>query len=952
MLASFELLFSQLPELLRQVGEQHWQKLVATSEELAEKLSQGQLFKAKYCFALSDFVATSCIYKREVFERLFLSDKAPLDHQEMVERVEAFSQIPDEKGYIQAIRVLRKMAMASIAVSDLTKQQSIEQSYTLVSKLCDLLVLNAYQRAYGEVAKVFGKPVADNSEAMPLTILGMGKLGGGELNFSSDIDLIFCYPHSGQTQGGRRVVDNQQFFVKVAQKLIQYLNQNTADGFVFRVDMRLRPFGDSGPLVLSYAAMEDYYQEQGRDWERYAMLKARIIGEQDNPYAQELQTLLRPFVYRRYIDFSVIESLRKMKLLISQEARRKDTGVNIKLGSGGIREVEFVAQALQMIRGGREKQLQVRPLLLALERLTQLKALEQSAYEQLKQSYLELRRCEHYLQQFNDQQTQWLANDELNQLRLVHLFDKNNWNECLGYIEQVMGTVHQQFKLIIADAAEEKTEILSPFEVFWQMPKLSTGAQILAYMNEQQQQEVVERLNLFKADCQKRSIGSRGRIVLDTLIPQLLGEMLLSKEPMLTIERVLNVVAKIASRTAYLELLNENAGALKQLVKLCSQSCWIAEQLSFQPVLLDELIDPRVLYSPIEPHLYYQELESQMIRVPEDDMEQQLETLRHFKLAKQLHIAAADISRVLKVREVSTHLTALAEACMECVINIAWKQMVERYGNPYGRDLQNKGFAVIGYGKLGGTELGYDSDLDVVFVHDCDTVKPTDGAKQIDSRQFYLKLAQRIIHIFTSRTVSGILYDIDCRIRPQGNSGLLACHINTYQAYLIDEAWTWEHQALVRARMVYGNEAFRQSFSDIRQAILQSDRDQQKLKSEVVDMRVKMRDNLAKSAGLMFDLKQGLGGIADIEFITQYLVLAHSKTYPELTSSCVNLRLFELFAKVGIIDKQQAEILSHSYRQLRKIGHRLTLQKQDKLTDNEYAKQLSEDIQAIWQQVF
>lgn len=948
---SFAATFQQLPESLAHSGNKHWQNLSEKYPEQVAALPQALTLRAKYCFALSDFVAESCCYNAAVFERVVLTDEV-LTLDEVDSRAAALDDIFDDNQYMRELRGLRKLVMAQIAVTDLLKLQSIEQSYALVSQLCDKLILNACNRAYREVSKVFGKPIADNGEPMPLTILGMGKLGGNELNFSSDIDLILCYPHSGETQGGRRSTDNQQFFVKVAQKLIHYLNHNSVDGFVFRVDMRLRPFGDSGPLVMSYSAVEDYYQEQGRDWERYAMLKARIIGEQDNAYAQELLTLLRPFVYRRYIDFSVIESLRKMKLLISQEARRKDSGVNIKLGLGGIREVEFVAQALQMIRGGREKQLQVRGLLLALSRLNELQALDDEAYEELKACYLTLRTCEHYLQQFNDKQTQWLPSDALNQLRLATLFGKSDWDECLSYIHQVMNRVHQQFKLIIDDEQEEKSESLSPFEIFWQLPDLSNAEPLLDYMEQQQKTDMVERIKQFKADCQKRSMGGRGRAVLDTLLPQLLGELLLGKEQLTTVERVLNVIGKISSRTAYLELLNENGGALKQLVKLCAQSRWIAEQLSHQPILLDELIDPRVLYNPIAPYEYRQVLESQMIRVPEDDMEQQLESLRHFKLAQQLHIAAADISRVLSVGEVSTHLTALAEACIECVVNIAWKQMALRYGEPEGRDFYNKGFAVIGYGKLGGTELGYDSDLDVVFVHDCDTLKPTNGAKQIDSRQFYLKLAQRIIHIFTSRTVSGILYDMDTRIRPQGNSGLIACHIKTYEAYLSEEAWTWEHQALVRARMVYGSEALRTQFMTVRNGILCVARDNDKLKHEVVEMRVKMRDNLAKSAGLMFDLKQGLGGIADIEFITQYLVLAYSKDFPQLAQVCANLKLFELFAGFHIITAQQAEVLGHSYRQLRKIGHRLTLQKQDKLTDNEYAHQLSEQIQQIWQQVF
>ncbi len=965
MTVSFEQQFGQLPALLRQCGNEHWQQFLDHAQNqtqdnahvLGQSVTDQQCNKAKYCFALSDFVAQACTYQSDIFEHVFVENSPEFRAlDQYAGLINALDEVEDEKDFMRQIRRLRKSLMVNIAVTDLTKCQTVAQSFTLISQLSDLLIQAAYTKAYQQVSQSFGKPLTDTGEAMPMIILGMGKLGGQELNFSSDIDLILCFPYSGQTVGGRKSIDTQLFFTKVAQKLIHYLHHNSADGFVFRVDMRLRPFGDSGPLVLSFSAMEDYYQEQGRDWERYAMLKSRVIGQAEQTHGQTLSELLRPFVYRRYIDFSVIESLRKMKQLISQEARRKEARVNIKLGFGGIREVEFVAQALQLIRGGREKQLQVRPLLLALQRLNEIKDIDDAQYHQLRDNYLTLRLCEHYLQQFNDQQTQWLPDDELNRLRLAFLFEQSNWDDCVAYITGVMDNIHGEFVHIIDEGDEDKSEQLNPFEVFWQcldspQREQSDTLGLFDWLDESQP-EFIQRLTLFKQDSQKRSMGGRGREVLDRLIPQLLNDFQKTKEQLTTLDRVLNVIGKIASRTAYLELLHENTGALKQLVKLCSQSCWIAEQLSYQPILLDELIDPRVLYNPTALHLYHTELNEHMMRVPEDDMEQQLEYLRHFKLSQQLHIAAADISRVLTVGKVSAHLTALSEAVVHRVVNIAWKQMAERYGQPQGRDFENKGFAVIAYGKMGGDELGYDSDLDVVFVHDCDTLKPTNGKKAIDSRQFYLKLSQRIIHIFNARTASGILYEIDNRLRPQGNSGLLACNIETYQAYLSEEAWTWEHQALVRTRMVYGSASLQQRFSCIREQILTKPRDLPKLKGEVVDMRGKMRDSLARNIDFLFDLKQGLGGIADIEFITQYLVLAYSSQYPQLTYRSANVDLFELFAKYEILTEKQVQTLTHAYRQLRNVYHRLTLQKQDKLTDNEYAQALSVEIQEIWKAVF
>ncbi|NQZ11780.1 MAG: bifunctional [glutamate--ammonia ligase]-adenylyl-L-tyrosine phosphorylase/[glutamate--ammonia-ligase] adenylyltransferase, partial [Algicola sp.] len=680
MTASFAQQFDRLPGLLQQCGNQHWQQFLDNAPALCQSVSVEQRMKAKYCFALSDFVAQSCTYQSDVFEHVFVEDSPAfraLDQYAAL--VNALDEVEDENDFIRQIRHLRKSLMVNIAVTDLTKRQTVVQSFTLISQLSDLLIQAAYHMAYRHVSKTFGKPQTDTGEDMPMIILGMGKLGGQELNFSSDIDLILCFPYSGQTVGGRKSIDTQLFFTKVAQKLIHYLHHNSADGFVFRVDMRLRPFGDSGPLVLSFSAMEDYYQEQGRDWERYAMLKSRVIGQAEQTHGQALSELLRPFVYRRYIDFSVIDSLRKMKQLICQEARRKEARVNIKLGFGGIREVEFIAQALQLIRGGREKKLQVRPLLLALQRLNEIKDIDDEQYHQLRESYLTLRLCEHYLQQFNDRQTQWLPDDELNRLRLAFLFEQPKWDDCLAYITGVMDSIHGEFARIIDEGDEGKSQQLNPFEVFWQCLDSPQDEQVdaegLFNWLDESQQPFIQRLSLFKQDSQKRSIGGRGREVLDRLIPQLLSDFQKTQEQLTTLDRVLNVIGKISSRTAYLELLHENTGARKQLVKLCSQSCWVAEQLSYQPILLDELIDPRVLYNPTALHLYHTELNEHMMRVPEDDMEQQLDYLRHFKLSQQLRIAAADISRVLTVGSVSAHLTALSEAVVHRVVNIAWKQM-------------------------------------------------------------------------------------------------------------------------------------------------------------------------------------------------------------------------------------------------------------------------------------
>lgn len=962
MLSNKQSLWSSLPESLQQTGEDFWLKFVEHDESLAAQANEQVIQRAKHCFALSDFVAESCIYHPAVFERVFLleTEKNIIDKLNYYrEAIAQLSELSNEKVFMSQIRQLRRALMVEIACFDLCFEQDIAQSYRLVSEYSDLLIMAAYDFAYGQIGQSFGRPQDINGEDMPMIMLGMGKLGGLELNFSSDIDLICCYSENGYTKGGRKEIEHQLFFTKVTQKMIHYLHHTSADGHVFRVDMRLRPLGDSGPLVMSFAAMENYYQEQGRDWERYAMLKSRVIGYAEHPDGKYITSMLRPFVYRRYIDFSVIDSLRQMKQLIAQEARRKGDGgqINIKLGFGGIREVEFSAQALQLIRGGREKQLQVRPLTEALALLLDAGELSNEVHQTLRDNYLILRQCEHYLQQFADKQTQVLPDHDIDQQRLAYLLVQPDFSGVQAFITQVMAQINKAFNGIIAEESEEQSEQLTEFEVFWQVigtpdASLAHSTAALAWLHQSDRQQFVNRLAQFKQDCQNRAIGGRGRAALDKLIPKLLDDMAQEQAQFATLERVLNIFAKIASRTAYFELLLENSGALDQLVKLCAKSVWIAEQLAIQPVLLDELIDPRILYNPTALDLYETELAEYMMRVPEDDFEQQLEALRHYKLSHQLRIAASDITGAIDLAQVSNHLTALATAVTSTVINIAWKQMAERFGQPPGRNFDNKGIGVIAYGKMGGLELGYDSDLDVVFVHDCQQGGQTDGDRAIDSRQFYLKLCQRIVNIFTSRTISGVLYEIDNRLRPQGNSGLLACHIETYDAYLREEAWTWEHQALVRTRMVCGDERLQQQFNQIRRNVLMLKRDQDKLRTDVVSMRKKMRDNLAKDIEAMFDLKQGLGGIADIEFITQYLVLTHAHEHGELTQECANIDLFELFAQFNIITQPQAEQLTRHYLHLRSIYHELTLQRQDKLADNEGVKQLTTEIQQIWLQVF
>ena len=909
---------------------------VSPVAEYLQSLSSAQQGQIRHLVACSPFAGRVLLQQPELIGSVLTGQvPQPLNVQSDATEAQAMSQL----------RRYRNASLLQILADDVFVRQSVAQSLHRVSRLADELINAAYHWAYAELAKQWGQPLDEHGQPMPLLILGMGKLGGGELNFSSDIDLILVYPQNGDTSGGRRSCENQQFFTKLGQKLIALLHQVTADGFVYRVDMRLRPFGDSGPLVLSFAAFEDYYQAQGRDWERYAMLKARILNPVE-PYAHELTSMLKPFVYRRYIDFSAIESLRRMKQLIEQENRRRNRIDNIKLGAGGIREVEFIVQTLQLIRGGRIPQLQQPSIFLALTALADNEILTPAQADALLQDYLILRQVEQLLQGIDDQQTQTLPSDTLARERLVLACAAQDWDQLTQRINQAMTRVHQQFKQVIAQEENAEPEQVLLGRILWDsdLPAAELADEI-NWLPAEDAVQLIDALVQFKQDCQKRSVGPRGRDLLAKLMPQLLHDIELEQAGSAVLSRVLAVFRQIVSRTAYLELLFENPKALQQLVKLCGRSGWLSTHLARFPMLLDELIDPELLYQVATVADYRDRLRLQLLRVPEDDLELLMETLRQYKQAQQLRIAAADITGILPLMKVSDHLTWLAEAVMEKVVDLAWQQMVEKYGYPAGLAAGSaKNFAVVAYGKLGGLELGYGSDLDLVFLHQCDSMADTSGDRAIDSRQFYLKLVQRILHLCTTRTASGVLYDVDTRLRPSGNAGLLTVHIETYRDYLLQDAWTWEHQALVRTRLIYGDEQIAQRFEAIRAEVLGQPRDLQQLQTEVVEMRQKLREHHGVDNA---EVKHAAGGVVDLEFISQYLVLAHAATFPALYQYSDNIRILDAAVTAKLMSAEQAALLQQAYQDLRGVSHRLTLEpaNTDNLPDVRLAMQ---QVQTNW----
>ena len=905
------------------------------------------------------------------------SDSAELYYRtEVSKRLE---QVNSEDELLSALRECRNTEMARITYADVLNKQAILTSLNQVSALADVLITAAYNWLYNDAAARYGTPVSaystelctnDNPQQSPkanpahMYILGMGKLGGRELNFSSDIDLIFAYPEKGETQGGRRNIENQQFFTKLAQKLIQSLNKITTDGQVYRVDMRLRPFGDSGPLVMHFAAMEDYYQEQGRHWERFAMVKARIINDDKSADAKALQDILQPFTFRRYLDFTTLDALRNMKKLIATEIRRRKLSNNIKLGAGGIREVEFFAQSFQLIHGGREPSLQSKSLLTTLSALTDIGIVEQDVTQQLKDSYLFLRKVEHTLQQCRDKQTQTLPDSEWEQQALIDIMGFDTYESFLDTLNNTMKTIHGHFNELIEESHEthpDEDALFSACRDAWLL-ELKNDEFINAFSQHLSSKEalgIFDTLSEFKDTQRNYRIGQRGEDTLTKLLPEILY-VLVVQHPTNSVQvlsRLLGVIEAITGRTTYLDLLLENPDVLKQLVKLCERSGWVAQEIKRFPLLLDELLTPLYLGQQntdiaTSKREYEQDLRQAMLRIEQDDVELLMDAWRQFKLCQQLRIAASDISDSLPIANVSDKLTVLAEVILENIVSAAWMQMSQRYGTPSHLEGTEKGFGVIGYGKLGGYELGYGSDLDLVFLHNAPSGISTDGKKQIEAQQFYIKLAQRIMHLLNTKTLFGQLYETDLRLRPSGNAGLLCCHVNGFEKYQNEEAWTWEHQALVRARAICGDKNVIEAFNDVRKRILTKQREPSSLAEDVCKMRLKMREHLLSKTEQKVDLKQCVGGITDIEFMTQYWVLANSHNTESMTQFTDNLRILENAVENKIIEANTAKGLQKAYLKLREQYHHLTLADSKFADQTEELDAMRENVKTHWEVLF
>lgn len=899
----------------------------------------------------SEFVQQHCDRQPEIFLTLIQSGDLFKTYDETTYR-EKLSQkvIETEADLMLVLRHFRRNEMIRLAWRDISNWEELTQTLHELSWLADACIQTALDFLYKQACEKRGTPVLSDGTPQQIVVLGMGKLGAFELNYSSDIDLIFAYAEDGVLPD-RKETSYGEFFTKLCQSLVRVLDEITVDGFVFRTDIRLRPFGDSGAIIMTFDGMEHYYQTQAREWERYAMIKARQVAG-DFKQGEYLMSMLRAFVYRRYLDYGAFEELRSLKAQITQELRRKDRIDNVKLGRGGIREIEFIGQAFQLIRGGNEKSLQIRGILDVLQRLSELGLLNSEDAQQLTQSYHFLRRVENRIQQYQDKQTHDLPTNERAKQSMAYVLGYTNWENFLLELNAVRDRVHSVFDAVFSVSKQDEIEQLS--QKIWK----GSGEENellanLAQYGFENPTESWTAINTFKNEPAIRRLSNKGMGVINRLMPQVIATLQMVSNPDETLKRLLNLFAAVAGRNVYLALLAENPPALAQLLRLASTSSWIGDYLARYPILFDELLDTRTLYEPLHKADLTAQLNHLVARMDDEDLETLMIALRQFKQVNVLRIAAADIMGVISLMVVSDYLTYLAESIVDCVVKRSWIMMVEKHGYPPECDDVQTKFAVIGFGKLGGLELSYSSDLDMVFIYDCaDGNAMTNGEKPLSCSQFYARLGQKIRHILDTKLLAGELYEVDMRLRPHGDSGALVTHIKTYEPYLLEHAWTWELQALVRSRFIAGDVTLQQSFERIRQRILSLPRDVTTLKNEVREMREKMRETLATKSAEKFDLKQSAGGIVDIEFMVQFGVLAHAATSTALTQYTDNVRLLANLQTQGFISEHDAKTLTTAYCAYRDAGHKRVLQGNKAIIHAQEFVELREQVTHIWQKIF
>ncbi len=916
----------------------------------------------------------------------------------------------DEKHLCTGLRHLRTKTLAAIIDRDLDGRADLAEVMDATTALAEIAIGEALVFLSHELAARHGVPRGRaNGEPQDLVVIGMGKLGGGELNVSSDIDLIFVYREDGETAGpadvdaskrdlvrpSLRIVSNEEFFKRLGRKLIAALAEVTADGFVFRVDMRLRPDGDSGPLVTHFAMLEHYLIASARDWERFAWIKARIVSpavfasvavdahaDAGLAPADALAQLIKPFVYRRYLDFGAIDALRSLHDQIREEAARREAvrserssryaaargahaapgpasasataRIDVKLGRGGIREIEFIAQHFQLIRGGREPALRLRPTLATLAALVHEELIDQSIGARLREAYIFLRNVEHRLQYLDDAQTHTLpARDALDDCdriaamcaRLVDVASQvPPFDRLLAVLEDHRRFVAAQFDGVFGldedapvDAEESRPSGIDLWSAFAdaspvyardEAAALTVHAQ-LAASGFDPPDGAFARLAALARSARLRTIATATRARLDSLVPRVIESAAAETDPTATLGRWFDLIEAIAGRSAYLALLEEFPIARQAVTRLLSASPWAAQYLTRHPLLLDDLIvargedeGPRDAAAWLAWWRDVAESLAAQLDEAASDTERQMDVLREIHHAETFRLLIDDLEGRLTIEALSDQLSALADLILEAAIRACWASLAPQGADDHAWRKQ-PAFAVIGFGKLGGKELGYASDLDLVFLYD-----DRDEAAKTLAVQRYARFAQRLNLWLTARTTAGALFDIDLRLRPDGAAGLVVSSFASWSAYERREndvgAWTWEHQALTRARFCAGDRALGATFEAERIAILidraPDDAGRAQLRADIVAMRKKMHDGHPNRSGL-FDLKHDEGGMVDIEFSVQYLVLAYGNAHRELLANAGNIALLSRAADAGLIDGDDARGAADAYRVYRARQH-------------------------------
>lgn len=948
--------YDALPDVLKKEAENQYARL-------KDKLSYEEFYlfdsraDFKFVLALSDFIANTIFSYPKECAALVASgalDSAHFadSHKSAIE--EFITEKLSEFDLKKRLRVIRRTRAMVIAWRDLTGVASIDEVFSSLSILAEVIVLRTLKVTRLQLNNAYGDALSDDGTPMPLLTLGMGKLGGGELNFSSDLDLIFAYPYDGETKGKPRSLTHKEFFTRIVQRTANMLSDKTVDTFCYRIDLRLRPFGDAGTLVNSFDALQIYYETQGRTWERYALVKAKLLGTNEDygDYGDELISLLKPFVYRRYLDYGAVQSLRKLKHMIESEVRRRSLNNNFKLGQGGIREVEFIAQVFELMRGGRFEELRERSLRKTLKNIRALDLLPDNICTLLDDCYVYLRRLENVIQEFSDKQTQTLPDNEKDCARMLVAMNYQDKETFLHDLDEVMRAVHEEFKQVVADDdnGQEKIENFDLWEADNSEEELS--AELDKYLvNKSEDKELAKAIISLKHTLSRMPVGPVGRETLLELMPKVIYLVAKEEQAATIFRRIAGLIEQVALRTPYMQLLRDNNLVLERFIKLLKDNHYASELITSHPILLDELFIPQYFDAPPSAQEFFAMLQERLMRIPQDDLETVMEELRLFKKVMVFRIALSDKAGKLPLMKISDALTWLAEAIVKELMILAWDQNAKKYGIPKGTSVDDPGLAVIGYGKLGGIELGYKSDLDMVFIRKvCEGT--TNGESPISVDMFYQRLVQRMLHLSTTKTVGGVLYDLDMRLRPDGDTGLLISDIDSFEKYQSNRAWTWEHQALVRARPIAGSKQIIDEFNRIREAVIRRTKDEVKLKEEVVAMREKMRKHLDRTSDKLYDIKQGPGGMIDVEFISQYLLLDNAPRFKDMKLWTDNVRILEECSKFGIIDETVTRQLIDAYIDIRKIYHELSLADLPRLVHIEDRPVKTFDVEKIWKELF